>query len=549
MQRFLFLFLEGHLRGQAGALCVQKAAKGKPEMEGKVNVDMIDVRTNEQMSRRGFVKGVTTVGAAITGLGLFGCDGEVAESQTLTGAGVTEWDAEADVIVVGFGGAGASAAIHACDAGASVLILEKAAMGGGATAICGQAFMAVGSDAQRACGYEDSVDDAMKYFMYVGDGREELLRTVLEHSAEVTTWLTDTVGVTYPLEMGNPGLDFGGSEQELDWLTPAVPRNIWTDGIWGPLQDAVSGRDIEVLLSTPATDLLRNDVTGEILGVKSNTKAFRARKGVILAAGSFSRDKDMIQDYITKAPIVPYGSMTDDGDGIRLGCHVGGSVKYFGLMASINYVDGAYCAPMMNFGTKAPSIAVNTLAKRFTNEHKFYSNLVDDLLRQPDGYCYVINSGNEARDSMLFSQGFGITPTEESIELIAASTLDELASALELDPLALRTTVDEWNAAVDTGADTVYGRTDHLEKIEVGPYLAAKAYVGAACTFGGLGVDTSSRVLDTLTGEPVSRLYAVGVNSDVMGRIYPTCGTSVTTCMVTGMLAAQDAVTLSDTTA
>jgi succinate dehydrogenase/fumarate reductase flavoprotein subunit len=344
--------------------------------------------------------------------------------------------------------------------------------------------------------------------------------------------------------MGNPGLDYGGVEQELDWLTPATPRNIWTNGIWVPLQEAVEARAIEIRLSTPVTELIVDSDTGEIVGVKSEETAFRAKKAVVLAAGSYSRNPVMLREYLTKAPVVSIGSMTDDGDGLKLGCDAGGKTNYFGCMGAICFADGAFCAPMMEFPVEAPSIAVNTSGKRFTNEQQYYDYLIKELLGQQDGYCWVIASGPLAEESMFFAQGFGIIPTEESIGLVRASSIEDLASEIGLDPATLSATVADWNACVAANADPVFGRTNRLYKIDEGPYLAAKAFFGASGAFGGLAIDTSARVLNALSGTPLPRLYAAGVNCNAMGRVYPTCGTSVTTGLVTGMLAARDALAL-----
>ena len=196
------------------------------------------------VSRRSFLKASGATAAVAAGALLWGCAPSSAQDGASTESGIpTSWDEEADVVVVGGGGAGMSAALMAAEAGASVIVLEKGPTTGGSTALCGQAIMGVGTSVQKAAGIEDSVEEAMKYFSAIGDGRDDLVRFVVENSADAVEWLIG-LGMQVPAEIGNPGLVFGGQEKERADLTAPVMRTHYAvkpdPGLWPVLQDRKS---------------------------------------------------------------------------------------------------------------------------------------------------------------------------------------------------------------------------------------------------------------------------------------------------------------------
>ena len=224
------------------------------------------------VSRRSFLKASGATAAVAAGALLWGCAPSSAQDGASTESGIpTSWDEEADVVVVGGGGAGMSAALMAAEAGASVIVLEKGPTTGGSTALCGQAIMGVGTSVQKAAGIEDSVEEAMKYFSAIGDGRDDLVRFVVENSADAVEWLIG-LGMQVPAEIGNPGLVFGGQEKERADLTAPVMRTHYAvkpdPGLWPVLQKAADAQEsIAVRTGTPVTKLVQHPDTGEVLGV------------------------------------------------------------------------------------------------------------------------------------------------------------------------------------------------------------------------------------------------------------------------------------------
>lgn len=299
------------------------------------------------------------------------------------------WDAEVDVVVVGFGGAGACAALEAAQQGASVLVLDRC-HGGGATAASGAIIYAGGGTPyQKAVGYDDTPEEMYSYMKQeVGDAvSDETLRRFCEGSPDMIRWLEEA-GVPFegslcPFKTSYPTdkyyLYFSGNENHSSYKANAKPaprghraRGKGMSGLtlFHALENTVRSRGIQVRCQTQVQRLVIAD-DGRVIGVegrsippgfisarlhglltkinaKANTYAppagkminamcagiaklrsrpYRAlaRKGVILAAGGFIFNKEMVQKH---NPIflkcLPLGTYGDDGAGIRLGESAGG---------------------------------------------------------------------------------------------------------------------------------------------------------------------------------------------------------------------------------
>lgn len=504
----------------------------------KNTVDTTTRMSAEGCSRRSFLKGAGATAALAAGALAWGCAPSAPKQETETSnTGIpTTWDEEADVVVVGGGGAGASAALMAAEAGASVIVLEKSAMMGGSTALCGQAIMGVGTSVQKAAGIEDSVEEAMKYFDVIGDGRDDLIRFVVEHSADAVEWLID-LGMEVPATIGNPGLVFGGQEKERADLTAPVMRTHYAvkpdPGLWPVLQKAIDATEvITAHTNTPVTQLIQHPQTGEVLGVlagENGKTAIKARKGVVLAAGGYARNPEMMRGLISRYEVQTTANEGDTGDGMNLGLSAGCSAGYFGMLSNVQYSKPICPCVFIVLGPdtmegKPPFICVNVKGERWSNERKFYSYICDDLLKQPEGRGFVLTCGEEGL------KGLG----KAADQAFKGDTLADLATQMGVDATALEGTVAQWNAGCAQGVDAQFGRASELYPLESGPFFAAEVKPGCASTFGGVTVDTDMHAIAATTGQPISRLYAAGMNSMALGRFYPTCGAAVATAITTG---------------
>ncbi|MDO8671162.1 MAG: FAD-dependent oxidoreductase, partial [Dehalococcoidia bacterium] len=282
-----------------------------------------------------------------------------------------------DVVVVGFGGAGAAAAIEAADAGANLLILEKTGRPGGATRMSAGIVYAAGSSVQRAAGINDSAEEMYSYYIATDNGMKDpaLTRVVAEHSAETIDWLIK-LGADFPPE----DIFIGGAEVQFAHVTPPKPRShhfrtrpgesVYSGPqLFSILEEAVKARGIEVMLQTSATELLTNS-RREVLGVKASCQGgeliIHARKAVILADGGFANNPEMVKQYLTKGPFVAEGKVIlashpgQTGDAIRMAMALGADLCG---MASSHANPDAFVpigipTPHHNSG-RLPSIFVN----------------------------------------------------------------------------------------------------------------------------------------------------------------------------------------------
>ena len=442
------------------------------------------------------------------------------------------WDRETDVLVVGCGGAGAAAALHAAENGAEVLVLEKGSMTGGNTARCGQAIAVGGSDEQAAIGIEDSPEAFAEYLKASGQGDPELLGIIGLESLNTYKWLC-SIGVEVPPVNDSPGVTFGGNHD----FPPEIPRTHWTYGIWPVLDQALADAGIEVLLETPATALITDVHTGEVVGaVAGSDTLIKARKGVVLSAGGFTNNPDLVYDYVTTLPFVSIAGVTDDGDGIALGQSIGAGVAFLDSGNDVPCYPGIknacpYFVESTSAGDKPAYIGVNKNGKRFVNEYDFQIPINRAIMQQPGGMCYIV----------VGETGLEYAGIDMELTTKTSDSIEGLAEAIGLDPQVLSQTVEEWNANCAAGTDPLFGRSQVLKPIEGPTYAAAEICPGFANTLSGLKTDKETRVLTALGGRPIARLYAAGNNGSFMGRMYCTCGMAVSGSITTGIIAGNNA--------
>jgi len=324
---------------------------------------------NEAMSRRSFL---TTAGLAAgttlmagTALGLAGCNGDPPSNEPVK----EHWDYKADVVVVGFGGAGACAAIEAANAGSSVIILEKNAekkhfcntlMAGGIyhspdpsgnkedlkkyllAMFSGENLPTKSEPEHSPLFVKDIVD---KFAEYVSDNIEFMKGldpdyTVLEHAGAAFPEFPGAEGSKYRAFYSG----YGGKFTPPNFPTPDMPKEQTRAGLafFNCLRTGVKERSdlIEVLFESPAKHLIKNEA-GEIVGViaeqAGELKRVKASKAVVLAAGGYEYNEEMRRAFLEGPGIdgwAFYGTPSNEGDGIRMGIEVGAQLTKVGKAAS-----------------------------------------------------------------------------------------------------------------------------------------------------------------------------------------------------------------------
>lgn len=567
------------------------------------------------MGRRDFLKAAALSGVTLGAAGMLaGCAPKEQEGAAPSGAvagGDVAWDKEANVVVVG-SGTGAFAALAAKKLGAeSVVLLEKGNMWGGTAATSGGGMAIPLTDAAKAAGVEDSMEEVLEYFKNASEGRANpaVLESFATNGNDFLNWLLETTGwqcnpsplfgdYYEPLAgwkpMGRGSLGFAKGE------TPITAAEMWTD-----LQAALEEAGVEIMMETPATQLV-TDSTGAVVGVKATSgKDEVAIKAdvVILATGGFDHDDEMRAKHMPFKILATNAALTNTGDGHKMGMAIG---------ADVSFMDSCWGAPailttgqdpheLIESGTIAQEIAgtdwamyrglpgavvVNRKGHRIGNEataydsffraFSYYDNGEMEHLNIPsflvcDAACWNTYSmpGHTvgSMDGGFFDEtyGGGEDGGEVPAWFVQADTLEELAEKLGIDPAGLAAEIAAFNENAEKGEDPVYHRGEkHLDVYTSGvmagsrtdlanPVLAPLAtppfygavYVPGTCgTGGGLTINENAQVMSAF-GEPIPGLYAAGnCSSGVSGGRYVHGGISIGSGAVMGWIAVHHALGL-----
>ncbi|MEZ5568338.1 MAG: FAD-dependent oxidoreductase [Halioglobus sp.] len=441
---------------------------------------------------------------------------------------VRRWDRETDVAIVGFGGAGGCAAIEAADAGADVILFELASASGGSTAMSSAEIYMGGSGGtrvQKACGFEDSTEDMVTYMMMAAGPQadEAKIRNYCEHSVEHFNWLVD-LGVPFKdsfhqeraiMCLTDDGLLYTGSEKAYPFAQQARPcprgHNLYIEGDnGGPLfmkivtENVEKRKAIRVEYETRALTLIEDD-SGAVVGlvVRQNQQELnvRARRGVILCAGGFVMNDEMVQKYAPKLTVgtQAIGNPGDTGTGIMMGMAVGA--------AAINMHEGFISLPYYPPASMTRGILVNDKGQRFINEDVYHGRLGEIALRQQSDRLYFVLTVEQYGDyEKMNFLGASIAGTGESVA--------ELEEELGLRKGTLQQTVALYNEDCAQGEDTQYHKAaEWLEPLEP-PLVALDVTPGRGVfvpyfTLGGLDTLPTGEVVNPQR-EVIPGLYAAG---------------------------------------
>jgi fumarate reductase flavoprotein subunit len=521
---------------------------------------------NRGFNRRDFLKlGVAGAGAAA--VGLVGCTGGQGTTNGGTSSAVIEWDDEADVVIVGGGGAGYAGAIEALEAGCSVIVLEKTSVPGGDTRISGGMMLAVVPELQKSLNPwwtgNDTVEKFAAEIRAWGNGMvdEDKVVDMCKASPEHAQWMMDLGRVYKQCDMLPPVYGYEPVNTSDAVYAPRILHDpaIMTGHFDLLMTKAQSYSGFTELLNTEATHLIQN-ANGEVIGVEAEKNGvpfyYKARKGVLMAAGGpnfggeFCR-KNHPQAYWGQRMIenkwhstFAQCTITNTGDGIRMGKEIGADIDLSRACVqspdlswgapSAEIVDGKLVSPNHS---RPGAFIVNSRGNRFVQEDAVWGYLVtrvyeaivdsgvDPFETEPNVWNIVDASHLATWNTMLI----GLDPDAEVAAgtLFRSDTIEGLAEQIGVNPVTLKASQERFNLMCTNGVDTDFNRTIDLVACTDAPFYAkrhAPLVMGAA---GGLKIDINTQVLDT-ADKPIPRLYAAGMTSGGwVGPWYFSCGWAV----------------------
>ncbi|MBQ6468916.1 MAG: flavocytochrome c [Lachnospiraceae bacterium] len=445
-------------------------------------------------------------------------------------------DLDCDIVIIGAGGAGMTAAINATQAGKKVILLEKMPYAGGNTTKATGGMNAAETHYQAEQDIEDSVEQFVEDTMKGGHDMNDrdLVTIMAENSASAIDWL-DSIGA--PL----PKVSFSGGATNKRIHAPEDGSGVGAFLVTRFL-NKIDELGIEVMYNTTATKLMTLD--GKVTGVMAEgPDAYYTinAKAVILATGGFGNNQSMIVHYredllgtvTTSAPGVT-------GDGIVMAEAVGADLVDINQIQLHPTVEQATSMLITESVRGDGAILVNQEGKRFINELLTRDVVSAGELEQTGSYAYIIFDQN-LRDGLKAVEKYvstGIT--------VQADTIEGLAEQLGIDPAVLADTLQKWNQYVADKNDPDFGRDTGMDAdLSKAPYYAIKIAPGIHHTMGGVKINTEAQVIDT-EGSPIPGLFAAG---EVCGGVHGgnrIGGNAVADIVVFGRIASDSAVKYCD---
>ena len=491
--------------------------------------------------------------AALTAAGLNPDDYKTAVENNATAEDST---VDADVVVVGAGGAGMTAAITAAAEGKSVVILESQSMVGGnsvratggmnagktvyqdenefgesagvektlktaaekyadnetITALAKTVSEQWAAYQANPTGYFDSVELMELDTMIGGKGINdpELVETLCANSADAIDWL-DEHGIT----LHNVSSFGGASVKRIHRPVNAEGKTVSVGSYMIPLlEENCEKAGVQMMLNTTATEILTDD-NGAAVGIKATGASGETitinAKAVVLTTGGFGANLDMVVEYKPELK----GFMTTNapgilGQGIKMAQAIGADTVDMDQI-QIHPTVEANTAALITEGLRGDgAVLINAEGKRFIDEVGTRDVVSAAEIAQTGSYSWLVVDQAMA-DASSVIQGYikkGYTVTGE--------TYEELGKAMGVDETAFAETMNTWNGYVEAKNDPDFGRTSFANKLDTAPYYAIKVTAGVHHTMGGLKINTNTEVLNE-NGEVIPGLFAAG---EVTGGVH-----------------------------
>lgn len=428
-------------------------------------------------------------------------------------------EATCDIVVVGGGGAGMTAAIKATEAGKKVILVEKEGRLGGNTLLGSTSFSAAESSLQEAAGVETKAEEwAAKLRKGNPSSTEEAIKYLTEQSGAAADWLS---GIGMDLSRIFNTYAHGTA----DGSAPGIK-------IVEAMQKEMDRVGIDYRVDAEATKILK-DENGKICGVRVNDSYDIKAKAVIMASGGFAANNELIVEYDPRWNGLSYscsGSAT--GEGTLIAREAGAALSHMTnvkVNPTAHYIDDKVCfsvAPLRSNGC----IMVSHAGVRIVNEEGAYTPNSEVIVKN-GGEVYMVF------DQTLVDKIAAVEGYKNGGYLVYADTLEELADMIDVDKEAFLATCAQYTEYCKNGVDPDFGKTNFSTDLTNAPFYAMTAKPAVQGTFGGISVNARAAVLDE-AGNVIEGLYACGECADegTMGDA------PLTVNVVFGTLAAQSAV-------
>jgi len=441
---------------------------------------------------------------------------------------------ETDIVVIGSGISGLTAAMTAAEGGAKVIVFEKQRSIGGTSNFL-QGMFAVESEMQRKRYIYYTRDEAFKNFMDYSHWRANagLVRAIVNESGPTISWLQEK------------GVEFSDPTVNM----PAAPStyHVVKGGGAALIKILASGakeKGIDIRLGVRVQRLLKagGRITGVIAG-ENNEEIEVISKAVIIASGGYANNKEWIKKYCgydLDVNIMPVGNVDKSGDGIRMAWEAGAAEEGMGILELFRAGPLGPDFPMKNqieFVTCQPDLWVSPKGERFCDEGiTFYDSEVGNAnARFKEGYTFSIF--DDSVIERLLERGVdrgvaienppGTKPANIRRELnaalergnsdvFAADSLEELAKKIDVQSEVLKATVAEYNSHCEKGHDELFAKNPHyLRPIRVPKFYAVKVRTVFLGTLGGVKINQRTEVMDKRSNV-IPGLYAAGYDASGM---------------------------------
>lgn len=470
---------------------------------------------------------------------------------------------DTDIAVVGCGGSGLAAAVEAAEQGARVAIFEKQPSLGGTSNFFSGIFAAE-SDMQKEQYVAYSRDQAFRNFMEYNHWRSNasLVRALINKSAETIGWLKAR-GVEFP---------------EVTINMPDAPRTYHVvkgggEAVVKALAVRAKEKGVEIRLRSPVKRLLKRE--GRLAGVVAEIEGEDVEvpcKAVIIASGGYANNGEWIKKYTgfeLDKHVLPVGNTGKMGDGIRMAWEMGAGAEGMGVLHMIRMGPAGPDFPMMNVVETAaiqPVLWVSPQGERFCDEGICYYDTSTGNVnaRFTKGYTFSVFDDGIKQHFMekgifrgigfVHLPGWKLADLDSTLqhflslgskELVAGTSIEDLAKKMEVDPVALARTVDRYNAFCERGQDEQFAKDPRYLLPLKGPgYYAARMRTGFLGTLGGIRINARTEAVDQ-NDSPVPGLYAAGLDAGGLHAesysMRDTSGIASAFALISGRVAGENA--------